>query len=101
MTAAKIIDASALAAVMFVEPECDLVAASISGARLFAPTLIYHELTNVCLTKLRRHPEMRFELLSQFELLQSIPIECRSVDPVGVLELAESRKLSAYDASYL
>lgn len=54
MIAFKVVDASALAAIVFAEPEAEMIAARLDGARLAAPTLLAFELTNVCLTKIRR-----------------------------------------------
>ena len=101
MTAVKVVDASAVAAMIFNEEQGPFVTDRLRDVRLLAPTLLHYELTNVCLTKLRRHPENREELLSQFELLYSFPLEYRTIDHRSVLELAHSRRLSADDASYL
>jgi uncharacterized protein with PIN domain len=44
----KVVDASALAALLFGEPEGEAVAAQLDGARLVAPCLLGFELANVC-----------------------------------------------------
>jgi uncharacterized protein with PIN domain len=49
VTDVKVVDASALAALLFGEPEADLVAGQLDGARLVAPSLLAFELANVCL----------------------------------------------------
>jgi uncharacterized protein with PIN domain len=54
VTDAKVVDASALAALLFAEPEADSIARRLEGARLVAPSLVDFELANVCLTKMRR-----------------------------------------------
>jgi len=49
--AVKVVDASALAALLFGEPEAEAVAGQLSNARLVAPGLLAFELANVCLIK--------------------------------------------------
>ena len=97
----KVIDASALAAVLFGEPDGEAVVNLLKGAVLVAPTLLRFELTNVCLTKIRRHPADRDKLVSAFKLLARMEIQTVDVDHPGVLEMAEETGLTAYDASYL
>ncbi|HME21946.1 MAG TPA: hypothetical protein VKI44_11510 [Acetobacteraceae bacterium] len=58
----KVVDASAVAAMLFREPEATAVAQQLDSCQLVAPPLPEFELGNVCLTKLRRHPDQRGEL---------------------------------------
>ncbi len=101
MTAVKVVDASALAALLFGEPEAEAVAGRLDGARLVAPSLIAFELANVCLMKCRRHPDQREARLAAFQLRVRLGVEEIAVDHAGVLELALTTGLTAYDASYL
>ena len=57
--AVKVVDASAVAAVLFGEPEADEIAERLRDARPVAPGLLAFELANVCLVKMRRHPDQR------------------------------------------
>lgn len=98
---AKVADASALAALLFAEPEAERVAMLLDGAVLIAPALIEYELTNVCLIKMRRHPESRAALQAAFQMRGRLAVEHVAVDHGGVLELAVVAGLTAYDASYL
>jgi len=97
----KVVDASALAAIMFDEPEGEVVAVRLEDARLIAPVLLGFEIANVCLTKLRRDPEARAAILEAFVLQGGLTIESAHVDHAGVLILAEQTRLTGYDASYL
>jgi len=97
----KVVDASALAALLFGEPGGETVVNLLKGARLVAPALLRFELTNVCLMKIRRHPPERDKLVSAFKLLAHMEVETIEVDHPGVLELSEKTGLTAYDASYL
>jgi predicted nucleic acid-binding protein len=97
----KVVDASALAALLFGEPEAETVAARLGEARLVAPGLMTFELANVCLTKMRRHPEQRAGLIAAFRLRERLVVDELTVDHDGVLELAADIGLTVYDASYL
>ncbi len=99
--AVKVVDASAAAALLFVEPEADAVAERLNGARLIAPALISFELANVCLMKMRRHPEQRSALLATFGLRFRLAVEEIAVDHAETMDLADATGLTAYDASYL
>jgi predicted nucleic acid-binding protein len=97
----KVVDASALAALLFGEPEAEAIASQLGDARLVAPSLLGFELTNVCLIKSRRHPEQRSSLTAAFGLRARLAVEEVAVDHDGALELALTTGLTAYDASYL
>jgi predicted nucleic acid-binding protein len=97
----KVVDASALAALLFGEPEADAVAAQLTHARLVAPALLAFELTNVCLIKSRRHPEKEPALTAAFRLRNRLAVEEVTVDHDAALRLAVETGLTAYDASYL
>jgi len=97
----KVVDASALAALLFGEPEAEAVAGQLGDARLVAPVLLGFELANVCLIKARRRPEQRPALTAAFRLRDRLAVEQVAVDHDGTLELAATTGLTAYDASYL
>ncbi len=101
MTAGKVVDASAVAAILFQEPDHPAIADRIRGARLFAPLLLAYELTNVCLIKSRRHPDAAAALSDSLRLRRRLGVTEMSVDFDAVLALASSARLTAYDASYL
>ena len=101
MTGVKIVDASALAALLFAEPEAEVIAERLEGARLAAPALLGFELANVCLTKMRRHPGERGRLRDAFRLADRLAVEMVAVDHGAALDLADATGLTAYDASYL
>jgi predicted nucleic acid-binding protein len=98
---AKVVDASAVAAILFVEPEGQGVADRLAGAKLVAPTLLSYELANVCAIKGRRSPDQRRVYEARFALLGGLGVEEVAVDHGGVVRLAASTGLTAYDANYL
>ena len=60
-----VVDASAIAAVLFDEPEAAPIAASVSG-KLVAPTLLRYELASICTTKSIRHPQRAHEIRARY-----------------------------------
>ena len=96
-----VVDASAIAALLFGEPEAEDVARRLEGRALVAPALLRFELASVCLKKLLRLPELRSEILRAFDLLERLPIQVAAVDHVAVIGLAQEHGLSTYDTSYL
>jgi predicted nucleic acid-binding protein len=97
----KVVDTSALAALLFGEPEAEIVAEQLSGARLIAPALLAFELANVCLIKSRHHPDRVPALIEAFRLRDRFGIEEVAVDHAEVVALATETGLTAYDANYL
>jgi predicted nucleic acid-binding protein len=101
VTGVKVVDASALAALIFGEPEAEALAERLAASRLTAPSLLDYELANVCLVKIRRDPSQRQALLAAYEMARRLRVKTVTVDHDGVLALAEATGLTSYDASYL
>ena len=99
--AVSVVDASALGAVLFNEPEADAVVLRLRSDLLAAPSLIEFELGNTCLKKCRRHPRAAPALRAALASLEQIDLHLHDVDLPGALALAERHALSFYDASYL
>ena len=97
----KVVDASALAALLFGEPEAEAVEARLREAVLVAPRLIEYELGNICWKKCRRHPELSSALQESFGLLPRLSLQLHDVAAAGVLNLAQTQAITYYDASYL
>ena len=84
----KVVDASALATLLFGEPVADSVVERLGDARLVAPALLGFELATVCMTKSLRHPEQKPALAAAFRLRQQLAVEEVAVDHDAALELA-------------
>jgi predicted nucleic acid-binding protein len=97
----EVVDASAVAALLFAEPEAERVVKRLGTALLVAPTLLDFELASICLKKMRRHPERRAAFREALALRTRLAIDLLPVAPDEVVPLAEATGLSAYDASYL
>lgn len=101
MTAVKVVDASAIGAVLFGEPAADAIAERLEGEHLAAPALLPFEVANVAVKKIRRYPEAREALVAAVALFPRFAIDLVAVNHEHVVELAETSNLTAYDASYL
>lgn len=103
MTSASltVVDASAIAALLFDESEAEAVANRIAGSRLVAPRLLSYEISSVCLKKLKLHPRQRRSILHAFSLYPAMGIELLEVRFLETVELARGRGLTVYDAAYL
>lgn len=98
---ARVVDASAMAAVLFGEPEGDAVSKRLGRAALVTTPLLRFEIANTCWKKLVRQPEDRATLLEACELLDQMQLYELEVRLPEVIVLAEREHLTAYDASYL
>lgn len=97
----KVVDASAIVALLLQEPEARSVAERLNEATLVAPALLLFEVANACLSKSRRHPDLRDFVWAAFRRCDRLRIETAEVDHPGVLALAERTGLTVYDTSYL
>jgi predicted nucleic acid-binding protein len=100
-TSVVVVDASALAALLFGEPDAPVVSAALDRHALAAPTILRYELASVYLKKLKRYAERRSALT---EMLQAYPLlAIDEVQPAAdeLARLAEQVNLTAYDAAYL
>ena len=97
----KVVDASALAAIAFAEPDADAVIDAIDGHRLHAPSLVVFELMNVAWKRSRRQPAASALFVEALEVLQGLGIRYRGINQEEVVRLGLTTGLSAYDASYL
>jgi uncharacterized protein with PIN domain len=79
-TGIEVVDAPALAALLFGEPEAAQVAGPLGASRLVAPALLDFELANICLTKLRRHSRQRAGILCGYALRERMAIEVVAID---------------------
>jgi predicted nucleic acid-binding protein len=99
--AARVVDASIVAAVLFSEANADAAAKRLSSYKLVAPTLFDYELTSICLKKLKSYPEQRDAILKAYSDLSEIDIERREVEYGALSDVAEPFGLTVYDAAYL
>ena len=100
LDAGAVIDASALAAVIFGEPDARLIAERISRQTwTISTSLLEFEVRNVGLVKARRG-ELTFEDVDQ-ALREAVFPPTRSFDTNAAFTLAQDHDLTYYDAGYL
>jgi predicted nucleic acid-binding protein len=100
-TSVVVVDASALAALLFGEPDAEAVATQLADRQLTAPTLLRYELASVFLKKVRRYGSKRSALTEMLRAYPRLSIDEVQPDPDGMAHLAEQMGVTAYDAAYL
>jgi predicted nucleic acid-binding protein len=98
---AVVVDASAIGAIAFGEPEGPTLRAQLAGETLLAPALIDFELMNLALKKARRRPDQLPAILAALQATLRLAISRVPVPGPDVWTLALQTGLTAYDASYL
>jgi predicted nucleic acid-binding protein len=98
-----VVDASALAALVFQEPESDRVSARLNGMTVAAPVLLKTELASVARKKARRHPTDAARIFAALDLAldDRSGLVWHDVNAVDVAILAHATGLTVYDASYV
>ncbi len=97
----KVVDASAIVALLFNELKREEIVPRLRDATLRAPSLVGFEVANACLKKIRAAPAERAALIEAFSLFDALSISLETVNLDAAIVLAERMKLSLYDASYL
>ena len=96
-----VVDASAMAAVLLLEPEGPAIRAHCEGETLIAPHLLDYELANVMRTRILRNPNDEVAARALGYVLPQLDIHRVSVPPAEILELSLRTGLTPYDAAYL
>jgi len=96
-----VVDASAIGALVFGEPQAETVAALLGEHPLAAPALIWFELASIALKKIKAYPVERLHILRALTLARSLAIRTAEVDHQAIIALSERTGLTTYDASYL
>ena len=99
--AVVVVDASAIAALVFVETEADAVADRLSGADMVAPALLSYEIANVAAVKLRRRLITRSSAEAALSLFGRLDVRLHAVDAAAAFVVACETSLTAYDAAYV
>jgi predicted nucleic acid-binding protein len=97
----RVVDASAMGALVFGEPRAEEIVNLLSGALLIGPALLPFELASICLKKLQAYPCKRDTIMEAFETSGRLAIEYVDVEHAHVVALAEETGLTTYDAAYL
>jgi predicted nucleic acid-binding protein len=98
---AVVVDASAIGAIMFGEPEGPALSAHLEGETLLAPALLDFELMNLAVKKARRRPDQIESIAMILATALALRLDRVPVPGPEVFALAAGTGLTAYDASYL
>jgi predicted nucleic acid-binding protein len=96
-----VVDASALGAMNFGEPEGPAIAQYLEGDTLLAPALVDYELANLASVKVRRGTVAPAEAALLLATALQLNIQRVAVPCDEVFILSRETGLSAYDAAYL
>jgi predicted nucleic acid-binding protein len=98
-----VVDASALANVIFHEAGGPESSRRLEGAAVYAPTLLRYELQQLAAKKCRQRPAQSRDVLAALErtIDPRAGIVWMDPNPLDVVMMANATGLSTYDASYL
>jgi predicted nucleic acid-binding protein len=98
-----VVDASALAALVFQEPGGEAMRRRLDGATVYAPSLLRFELANTAWKKIKRQPAAASKILAALDMAldDQSGLIWRDVDAADTVLLAHATGTTAYDASYL
>ena len=94
-------DTSILLAVALEEPERDAIIKLTQETQLIAPEVLPFEVGNALSSLFRRNLLDEERVLQVWEYIQRIPIDLRTVDIQGALQIATRNRIYAYDAYFL
>jgi predicted nucleic acid-binding protein len=97
----KVVDASVIAALAFLESRAEEARDLLGGATLFAPEILPYELASVALKKTKIEPSRHFEFATRLHRALSTQVKLVSIAPLELLGLARETNLTIYDAAYL
>ncbi|MBZ5499132.1 MAG: type II toxin-antitoxin system VapC family toxin [Acidobacteriia bacterium] len=97
----KIVDSSAVAAILFGEREGEFIAAALEGESLVTCALLRFEVADVCIKKMHHYPAKAAELVGAFGFLEQMDLDIREVKMDEVVLIADKAGLTANDVAYL
>ena len=97
----KVVDASVIAALVFLESRAEEARNLLRDATLFAPVILPYELASVARKKTKELPSRRLDIADGLLDALSLGVRLVPMDPLELLELALATNLSVYDAAYL
>lgn len=96
-----VVDASAVAALLFLEPEADEVVEQLRGSDLVAPQLLAYEIANVAAMRVRRRLTAPRAATAAIDLFRRLDVRLHPVEAAHAFEAATRTGLTAYDGAYL
>ncbi len=96
-----VVDASVVAALLFLEGSAEDLAEQLAGSDLVAPDLLRYEIANVASVKVRRRLVSADAASAALGLLARLDVKLQAVDPASAFETAMETGLTAYDGAYV
>lgn len=96
-----VVDASAIAAILFGEPAADDIVARLGANRLAAPSLLPYEIASVAGAKVRRGEVLTETAAMALGVFARVRIALHEPDVLEVFQITVRTRLTAYDAAYL
>ena len=97
----KVVDTSALAALLFSEPQAVKIRNAVKNVRLAAPELLRYEIASVALKKHHSENIPHTAIVHALDILNRWDMDWYDISPVKTFETSMTSGLSACDASYL
>jgi predicted nucleic acid-binding protein len=96
-----VVDASAIAAILFGEPAADDVVRRLGASQLAAPSLLPYEIVSVAGGKIRRGEVATETAAVALGAFTRVPVALHEPDCIEVFRLTIQTRLTADDAAYL
>lgn len=97
----QVVDATAVAALLFADPLAEQVVEQLDEAVIVAPTILESDLCILCLEKVSAKEESAEHYLEALKLLQDLKLEYIQQDIADVVRFAAERNLTINQAYYL
>ncbi len=81
----RIVDASALGALVFAEPDAEYVAERLADSTMAAPELLWFEMASIALKKIKNNPQLENQIKSALLMAYDLNIQLISVDHLQVI----------------
>lgn len=96
-----VVDASAIAAILFGEPAADDVVERLGASQLAAPSLLPYEIASVAGAKVRRGEVSTETAAMALGVFARVQIVFHEPDVMEVFQVTIRTRLTVYDAAYL
>lgn len=97
----RVVDATAIAALLFAEPAADEIVEQLDEAVIVAPTVLECDLCRLCLEKIHDAEESTNYYLEALRLLQDLKLEYVQQEAMEVVSFAAEHGLTINQAYYL
>lgn len=97
----RVVDATAVAALLFAEPSAEEIIEQLDEAVIVAPTVLEADLCRLCLDKIHDAEDYANYYLEALRLVQDLKLEYVTQEAIDVVSFAAERGLSINQAYYL